>query len=77
MRVGEEEGDAVGRGEETARLPKLSSVCSRCQLEDDGVLKFGDPKATARASRGETLRSGTKGAGGIYAELETDSEKQR
>lgn len=62
--------------EEKRRLgcPELSSVCSRCQLEDDGVLKFGDPKATAaRASRGETLRSGTKGAGGIYAELETDS----
>lgn len=86
--VGEEDAEK-GRGD--GLTTKLSSVCLRYQLVDDGLLKLGDPKATVRlwevsrrkrearskATRPSANAQQHKGAGGIYAELETESEKQR
>lgn len=80
----------IRRGEERRRAglaTKLSSVCATLyQLEDDGVLKLGDPKAAvhlgevsrreleaqSKAPRTPADTQQHKGAGGIYAELETE-----
>lgn len=80
------------RREETSWIGYQFVFCVlRYQLEDDGLLKLGDPKVCASLETVEEETRGTasrrqkrtaatqqhKGARGTYAESETESEEPR